>query len=357
MKRIAFCFLVFLATALEAQQADTSYLMPIEVKAVRASPTAPFAKTNISKKEIEQQNLGQDLPMLLNQTPSVVVNSDAGNGVGYTYLHIRGSDATRINITLNGIPYNDAESAGTFFVDLPDFASSVNSIQIQRGVGTPTNGAGAFGATINFSTNEINTSSYAAINNSVGSINTWKNTLKAGSGLIGNHFTTDIRLSRISSSGYIDRARANLRSLYFSTAYLSRKTDIRFTLLLGEERTYQAWYGVKEADLKINRKINYAGMEKPGNPYANETDNYWQNHFQLYLTHRFSSSLSFSSALFYTKGKGYYEDYKAAQAYSDYRLTAPAPGKDSTDLIRQLWLNNDFYDPVSACKNSPKILL
>src|SRR3982750_5043899 len=189
---------------------DTAYLEPVEVRAVRAGEKAPFAKATLTKKDMEKNNLGQDLPILLNQTPSVVVNSDAGAGVGYTGIRIRGTDGSRINVTLNGIPYNDAESQGTFFVDLPDFASSVNSIQVQRGVGTSTNGAGAFGATINFSTNEVIKKAYAEINNSYGSFNTWKNTIKAGSGLIGNHFTVDARASRTSSDGYIDRASTNL---------------------------------------------------------------------------------------------------------------------------------------------------
>src|SRR5574337_256562 len=202
-------------TVFSQDKKDTADLPPVEVRAVTASPTAPFAKTNLDRKEIAKQNLGQDLPFLLNQTPSVVVNSDAGNGVGYTGIHIRGTDATRINVTLNGIPYNDAESQGTYFVDLPDFASSVNRIQTQRGVGTSTNGAGAFGATINFTTNEVIKKPYAEINNSYGSFNTWKNTIKAGTGLLGNHFTFDARVSRISSNGYIDRASTNLKSAYF----------------------------------------------------------------------------------------------------------------------------------------------
>ena len=193
-------------------------MQPVEVKATRAADQAPFTKTNISKKDIEKMNLGQDLPFLLNQTPSVVVNSDAGNGVGYTGIRIRGTDATRINMTINGIPYNDAESQGLFFVNLPDFASSVNNIQIQRGVGTSSNGAGAFGATMNFSTNEINTSPYGELNNSYGSFNTWKNTVKAGTGLINDHFTLDARLSHVKSDGYIDRASSNLSSAYVSGA-------------------------------------------------------------------------------------------------------------------------------------------
>src|SRR5260221_10884787 len=230
------------------------FLQPVEVKALRAGEKAPFTKTDITKKQIEQANLGQDLPFILNQTPSVVVNSDAGNGVGYTGIHIRGTDAPRINMTLNGIPYNDAESQGIYFVDLPDLASSVGSIQIQRGVGTSSNGAGAFGASINFSTNEMNKNAYAEINNSYGSFNTWKNTVKAGSGLINGHFITDVRLSRISSDGFIDRASSNLKSLFFSTAWLAKRSSLRLNVIYGKEKTYQAWYGISEADLKAGHR-------------------------------------------------------------------------------------------------------
>src|SRR5689334_690015 len=196
MKRIAILITaIIISSQVFSQSKDStkrdSFLLlePVELKAIRAGENSPFTKTNLTKKEIEKQNLGQDLPFLLNQTPSVVINSDAGNGVGYTGIRIRGTDVTRINVTLNGIPYNDAESLGTYFVDLPDFASSINNIQIQRGVGTSSNGAGAFGGTINLSTNEVNTAAYAEVNNSYGSFNTWKHTVKAGSGLINDHFT------------------------------------------------------------------------------------------------------------------------------------------------------------------------
>jgi len=330
---------------------DSFYsLSPVEVKAIRVTERAPVTKTNISKKEIEKQNLGQDIPFILNQTPSVVANSDAGNGVGYTGIRIRGTDATRINVTLNGIPYNDAESQGTFFVDLPDFASSVSSVQIQRGVGSSSNGAGAFGATINFSTNEINRNRYAEFNNSYGSFNTWKNTLKAGTGLLRQHFTADLRLSNVTSDGYIDRASSRLRSLYFSAAYTDDANTIRFNLLHGYEKTYQAWYGVSEADLNAgNRTVNYAGTEKPGEPYENETDNYWQDHYQLFYTHYFSPHLTFNTAVFFTKGKGYYEEYRADQSYEMYHLPFPVIGADTiftSDFIRQLWLNNNFYGDI-----------
>ena len=362
MKRtvILICF-AFPLIASSHEKKDTIDLPPVEVRAVIAPPTAPFAKTNLDKKDIARQNLGQDLPFLLNQTPSVVVNSDAGNGIGYTGIRIRGTDATRINVTLNGIPYNDAESQGSFFVDLPDFASSVNRIQIQRGVGTSTNGAGAFGATINFSTNDVNKKAYAEINNSYGSFNTWKNTIKAGTGLLGNHFTVDARVSRVSSDGYIDRASTNLRSGYLSAAYLSDKNDLRINVFSGKEKTYQAWNGVSESDLKTHRTINYAGMEKPGEPYDNETDNYRQDHYQMFFTHRFNPNFSFNIAGFLTPGKGYYEEYRADQDYTKYGLTYPVVGGNTiteTDLIRQLWLKNYYYGSIfSLQKQSAKTRL
>ncbi|MBD0280501.1 MAG: TonB-dependent receptor plug domain-containing protein, partial [Flavisolibacter sp.] len=360
MKRIAFFLCLFTSGTLWAQE-DTTALVPVEVRATRAPATAPFSKTNISKAQIEKQNLGQDLPFLLNQTPSVVVNSDAGNGIGYTGIRIRGTDQTRINVTLNGIPFNDPESQGTFFVDLPDFASSVNSIQIQRGVGTSSNGAGAFGATINLSTNEVNKESYAEFNNSYGSFNTWKNTVKAGTGLLGHHFTTDVRLSHISSDGYIDRAATNLKSFYFSTAYLADKSSVRINIFSGKERTYQAWYGVLGSDLKNNRTINYAGTEKPDVPYENETDNYVQTHYQLFFNHQFNPKLVVNTGLFYVQGAGYYEQYKADQKYAKYSIANPVYGKDTTkrsDMIRQLWLDSDFYgDVFSALYSSGRTQL
>ncbi|MEO7530863.1 MAG: TonB-dependent receptor [Sediminibacterium sp.] len=327
------------------------YLQPLEIRSVRASDKAPFAKTNLSKEQITKNNLGQDIPFLLDQTPSVVVNSDAGNGVGYTGIRIRGSDATRVNVTLNGIPYNDAESLGTYFVDLPDFASSVNSIQVQRGVGTSSNGAGAFGGTINLATNEYNEKAYAESNNSFGSFNTWKNTLKAGSGLLGNHFTLDARLSRINSDGYIQRAKTDLKSFYFSTAYLSKKSSLRLNIFSGKEKTYQAWYGVPDYLLNTDRTNNPAGTEKTGTPYDNQTDNYTQTHYQLFFNHSFTNQWSFNTAFFLTRGKGYYEEYKAAQSYSKYGLSNMVVGGTTytkTDLVRQRWLDNYFYGQIAS---------
>ena len=334
----------------KAAAKDSFYaLTPVEVRAIRASENSPFTKTNMTKKEITKSNLGQDIPFLLNQTPSVVINSDAGNGVGYTGIRIRGTDATRINVTLNGIPYNDAESQGTFFVDLPDFSSSTGSIQIQRGVGTSSNGAGAFGGSINFSTNELNKQSYAEFNNSIGSFNTYKHTIKAGTGLI-NGFSTDIRFSRISSDGFIDRASSDLRSFYFSNAYVGKKTSLRVNVFSGKEKTYQAWYGIALADLEAGKRtVNSAGTEKPGDPYNNETDNYTQTHYQLFLNHAIGNRISFNTALFLTKGKGYYEQYKSGQEYATYGMPPPPSAGNTvtkSDMIRQLWLDNDFYGNV-----------
>ena len=332
-------------------------LQPLEVKSIRANDNAPFAKTNLGKEDIAKVNVGQDLPVLLNQTPSLYISSDAGNGVGYTYMHIRGSDATRINVTLNGIPYNDAESMGTYFVDLPDFSSSVNSVQIQRGVGTSSNGAGAFGATINLLTNEFNEKPYAEINNSYGSFNTWKNTVKVGTGLLNNHFTVDARISNITSDGYIDRATSNLKSLAFSAAYYNKSSSLRLNIFSGKEKTYQAWYGIDSATLATNRRYNPAGTEKPGTPYNNQTDNYWQDHYQLFFNHSFNPQWSFNTALFMTYGRGYYEEYKAEQKFTDYGLPNVVIGSnvlDSTNLIRQRWLDNHFYGQILSLQYKNK---
>ncbi len=332
---------------------DTAYLQPVEINAVRAGEKAPFAKTNLQKKDIEKNNLGQDLPFLLNQTPGVVVNSDAGTGVGYTGIRIRGTDASRINVTLNGIPYNDAESQGTFFVDLPDFSSSINSVQVQRGVGTSSNGAGAFGATINLTTNELNKKFYASLNNSAGSYNTFKNTLQFGSGILGNHFTIDGRVSRISSDGYIDRASSNLKSCYLSTAYTDEKNSLRLNVFSGKEKTYQAWNGVPESYLTTNRTYNSAGTEKPGDPYDNEADNYTQTHYQLFYNHKFSPYWKGNAAVFFTRGKGYYEQYKADRSLSSLGLPDYVNGSttvSSTDIVRRLWLDNNFYGTIFSAQ-------
>ena len=360
MKKILLFSSVLCAIAVDtsAQQLkkfnDTIFIQPIEILAVRANDKAPFAKVTLSKKDIEKNNLGQDLPFILNQTPSVVINSDAGNGVGYTGIRIRGTDASRINVTLNGIPYNDAESQGTYFVDLPDIASSSNSIQIQRGVGTSSNGAGSFGGNINLSTNEVNDKFYAELNNSYGSYNTWKNTFKFGSGIIGKHFTIDGRLSKISSNGYIDRAATNLKSFYFSTAYVDEKNSLRLNIFSGKEKTYQAWNGVPESLLKTDRTYNVSGQEQAGTPYANETDNYTQTHYQLFYNHQFNKYWKGNVAVFLTKGKGYYEEYRANQALAGYGLPDYIVGTDTiktTNLIRRLWLDNNFYGTIFSLQH------
>ena len=333
---------------------DTAYLQPVEVTALRAGEKAPFAKTNILRKDIAKNNLGQDLPYLLNQVPGAVINSDAGNGVGYTGIRIRGTDGTRINVTLNGIPYNDAESQGSYFVDLPDISSSANSIQVQRGVGTSTNGAGAFGASINIATNDITDTFYTEVNNSYGSFNTQKNTLRFGSGILAKHFTIDARLSRISSDGYIQRAATNLKSFYFSTAWLDRKNSLRLNIFSGKEKTYQAWNGVPEDLLKTDRTYNSAGTARPGSPYDNETDNYTQTHYQLFYNHQFSSFWKGNIAVFLTKGKGYYEQYKASAKLADYGLPNYMDGTATikeTDLVRRLWLDNNFYGTIFSLQH------
>lgn len=332
---------------------DTTKLEPVEVTAIRASEKSPFAKTTLTKATIRQNNVGQDLPFILNQTPSVVINSDAGTGIGYTGIRIRGTDASRINVTLNGIPYNDAESQGTFFVDLPDIASSANSIQIQRGVGTSSNGAGSFGGSINLSTNEVTRERSLELNNTVGSYGSFKNTLLFNSGIFGKHFTVDARLSNIRSDGYIDRAAVSLQSFFVSTAYVSDKNKLRLNVFSGKEKTYQAWDGVNEAALDTNRTYNSAGTEKSGTPYDKETDNYTQTHYQLFFDHSFNQYWKGNIAAFLTRGKGYYEQYKAGEGLSDYGL--PAFGSvTETDLIRRLWLDNYFYGSIFSAQYSKK---
>ncbi len=325
------------------------FLEPLEVRSIRVGKDAPFTKTDLDKATLEKENLGRDIPYILNQTPSFVATSDAGNGVGYTGMRIRGSDASRINITLNGIPFNDAESQGAFLVNLPDITSSVNSIQIQRGAGSSTNGAGAFGASVNISTNTLNKDAYVRFNNSYGTFNTWKNTVLAGSGVISDHFNFEMRLSRISSDGYIDRGSSNLKSFYTSASYTDENKSVRLNIFSGKEKTYQAWNGVPEHLLATDRTFNSSGTEKPGEPYANETDNYSQTHYQLFYNQKVNRALSFNVAGFLTRGLGYYEQYKASQKFRKYGLpdfTAGGQTFSSTDLVRQLWLDNYFYGGI-----------
>ncbi len=323
---------------------ESTELENVIVSATRADRNTPVAYTTIRKPQIERNNLGQDIPYVLKIAPSVTVSSDAGTGIGYTQMWIRGTDITRINVTLNGIPLNDAESHGVWWVDVPDFISSVDNIQIQRGVGTSTNGAAAFGASVNLKTTKLYKKPYAEISNSFGSFNTLRNTLKFGTGAINYHFTFDIRLSKIHSDGYIDRAWANLKSFYTSAAYFDQKTIIRAIVFSGLEETYQAWYGVPKEYLDTNRTYNpYT--------YENEIDHYQQTHFQLFIVRKINPKLHFETALHYTKGGGYYEQYKDDKKFSSYGLEPVIIGNDTitrSDIIQRKWLDNDFYGFVSS---------
>lgn len=346
-------FCAFTSSAQNKKLTDTTILQPVELTAIRAADKNPFAKTNITKAEIKKNNVGQDLPFLLNQTPSVVINSDAGTGIGYTGIRIRGSDATRVNVTVNGIPYNDAESQGTYFVDMPDIASSTSSIQVQRGVGTSSNGAGSFGGSINLSTNEVVKERNIEFNNAAGSYGSLKNTLLFNSGIFNKHYTVDARLSNIISDGYVDRANAKLKSFYFSSAYISDKNLLRLNIFSGKEKTYQAYYGIDKAALDTNRTYNPAGTEKPGDPYKNQVDDYTQTQYQLFYNHNFNPYFKGNIAIFLTRGKGFYEQYKADQKLKNYGLPVFA-GIISSDLIRRLWLDNYFYGSIFSLQYEKK---
>ena len=321
-------------------------LKEVTVSAIRAKDKNPITFTNVTKEEIAPRNLGQDIPVLLNYAPSVVTTTDAGNGVGYTYMRVRGSDGSRINVTLNGIPFNDSESQGTFFVNLPDFASSLESVQLQRGVGASTNGSGAFGASLNMQTKSYQEKSFAEISNSFGSFNTRKHTLSFGTGLH-NNFEINGRVSNIASDGYIDRASTNMFGYFFNANYVRETTLIKLVAFGGKEKTYQAWNGLEDPDkLKNDRTFNSAGMytDEFGNIkfYNNENDNYWQNHFQLHWSENWSENWVSNIALHYTTGKGYFEQYKEDQKFSSYNL--PNFGANTrTDLVRKRWLDNDFF--------------
>ncbi len=337
---------------IQIQLKPTSYLSDeVIISATRVSGSSPTTFENISAKTLNKNSMGQDMPYLLRMTPSVVVTSDAGAGVGYTGMRIRGVDLTGINVTLNGVPVNDAESQGVWFVDLPDLASSVDNIQIQRGVGTSSNGSAAFGASINIKTGQFNPKASAEISSSAGSFNTLKNTLKFGSGLIDKHWIVAGRFSRITSDGYIDRAFSHLRSGYFSAGYYGKKDVFKAIALLGHEKTYQAWYGVPKDSLATNRTYNPAGaiyndQGKFLGYYNNQTDNYTQNYYQLHYAHQFNKKLNLAAALFLTRGFGYYNTYKNHQKFSTYGMNDTIIGNDTistTNLIRQKWLNNYFY--------------
>ncbi len=321
------------------------------VQSTRVQEKSPSTYTTIEGEEIVRQNTGQDLPFILQITPSVVTTSDAGAGVGYTGIRIRGTDITRINVTMNGVPVNDPESQDVFFVDLPDLASSVDNIQIQRGVGTSSNGAAAFGASINIQTTSLNLDPYAELNSTAGSFNTFKNTLRFGSGLVNGKWAFDGRLSAIQSDGYIDRGWSDLKSFYMSGGYYGEKTILKAIVTSGWEKTYQAWNGTPKDSLATNRTYNPSGemVDENGNLtgyYNNQTDNYRQDYYQLHFVQQFSKNLNLTSSLFYTKGKGNYESYKNDESYADYGFEDVIIGGDTisnTNLINQKWLDNDFY--------------
>ena len=325
------------------------------VSATRAGNKTPMAYTNLEVSSGTAKQTGQDLPFLLNLTPSLVATSDAGTGIGYTNFRIRGSDANRINVTVNGIPFNDAESHDVYFVDLPDFASSTGNIQIQRGLGSSTNGAGAFGGTINLQTNNLNRQSYAGWSTAAGSFGTLKNTVTVGSGLLDGKFIVEARLSKINSDGFVDRASSDLHSFYLSGGYFTQKSLLKAIFFSGKEKTYQAWYGIPSAMLVSNRTYNPAGIIYGKNGevsfYDNETDNYQQDHYQLHYSHQFDSRFSANFSLHYTYGRGYYEEYKQDQDLSAYLMDPVSIGGstiDKTDLVRRKWLDNDFYGAVAS---------
>ena len=349
-----------LSMGLQAQEQETDTLEgkkvvldEVFVSAVRVTKESPVTFSNLTKAEIKPRNLGQDIPILMNFLPAVVTTSDAGAGVGYTGIRVRGSDATRVNVTINGIPYNDAESQGTFWVNMPDFASSTESLQLQRGVGTSTNGAGAFGASLNILTDGIEEEAYGQISSSVGSFNTLRNNLKFSTGLLNEHIEISGRLSKINSDGYIDRARTDLDSYFLQGAYKDDNTLIKALLFGGHEITYQAWYGIDGETLRDNRTFNPSGIYTDENGdtqfYDNEVDNYKQDHAQLLWNEQLSEFWSTNIALHYTRGRGYFEQYREDDDFATYGfvpLTVNGEEVNTTDLIRRRWLDNDFYGTV-----------
>ena len=341
---------------------STINLEEVKVSGLRVNPDIPMAFSDLTQEEIASRNLGQDIPILLNYLPAVVTTSDAGNGIGYTGIRVRGGDARSVNVTINGIPYNDAESQGTFWVDLPDFASSVSSFQLQRGVGTSTNGNAAFGASLNLLTQAVSSEAQASWSQSVGSFNTLKNTLQFSTGQFAHGFEISGRLGKIVSDGYVDRASSNLKSFFLQAAYQDKNTLIKLLGFGGHEVTYQSWYGVDAATLKNNRTYNPAGeIYSPDGHltgfYDNQVDNYQQDHYQFHWTQQMNNGWDFSLGLNYTYGRGYYEEYYDLWADEnitfggdtsfDYLQLAPLNVGDtavtSTENVQRKWLDNDYY--------------
>lgn len=335
------------------------------VSAIRATDKTPVAFTTVDKSDIEKQNMGQDIPYILSLTPSFVATSDAGTGVGYTNFRIRGTDLNRINVTINGIPMNDAESHGTWWVDIPDLAASTDNIQVQRGVGTSTNGAAAFGGTINLQTTSVNKEAFAEFSSSAGSFGTVRNSVGVGTGLLKKKFAFDARLSKVSSDGFIDRASSDLKSFFVSGGYFTDNTILKVNVFSGLEDTYQAWNGVPS--VRLNNDL--AGMQRYADhylytqkqvdemiasnnrtynlyTYPNQVDYYQQDHYQMMFSHKVNEAINLNASLFYTAGKGYYEEYKEGEKLSDYLITPPVYGGETvenSDLIRRKWLDNGFY--------------
>ena len=332
------------------------------VSAIKANDFTPVAQTNLDKKDIDKQNTNADIPFMLSLTPSVVATSETGTGNGYTAMRIRGTDMSRINVTINGIPLNDAESQGVYWVNMPDFSSSVNAIQIQRGVGTSTNGAASFGASINFQTITIEPKPYANLGFSAGSFNTYKESVSAGTGLIKDKFTFDVRYSKLNADAYIQRGFSDHQSIYLSSSYYDEKNLLKAVVMLGKQQTGITWWGVPDYMIDSIRNFNPAGKyyDKNGNEnfYDGQTDNYWQNHYQLLYTREISKKLSLNANLHATTGKGYYEqyipkinDFWEENLFSNYGLQPIISGNDtvnSTDMIRQKWLDNVFYGFTSS---------
>ncbi|MCF6224252.1 MAG: TonB-dependent receptor [Flavobacteriaceae bacterium] len=369
MKNKTLFILVFLIGVVAIAQEkgivkDTISLDEILVKATRISEKAPFTQSNLTKEEIEERNLGQDIPILLNFLPNVVTTSDAGAGIGYTGIRVRGSDATRVNVTINGIPLNDSESHGVFWVNMPDFASSTQSMQLQRGVGSSTNGAGAFGASLSLSTNGIRDNAFAEVALSGGSYNTLKTNIQFGTGVLESigDFKAEFtgRISKIQSDGYIDRASSDLKSAYLSASFFNENTMIKAIAFGGSEVTYQAWYGIDAETLKIDRTYNPAGeiFDDSGNLtgfYNNQVDDYKQDHYQLHFNHNFGNEWVANLAVHYTYGRGFFEQYKNDRDFEDYGytpITVDGTLVNTTDLVQRRWLDNDFYGTTfSLLKN------
>ena len=335
-------FVLLVSTPIFAQDVNNSKnldsltsilnLEEVTVSAIKAKNDTPVSFVNLSKENIEKTNLAQDIPILLKNTPSVVTHSDAGAGIGYSSIRIRGSDQTRVNVTINGIPYNDSESMQVYWVDLPDFASSIENIQIQRGVGTSTNGPGAFGGSINIQTNSASESPFFEINNTLGSFGTVKNSVGFSTGFI-DKFELSGRVSRIKSDGYIDRSGSNLRSYFLQGVYRDENTLIKVLNFAGHEITDQAWYGVDSSTLETNRKYNMAGeyYDEFGNTlyYDDQVDNYKQNHLQIHWNQIYQNGWNSNFGIHFTNGKGFFENYNLGYGSSDY--------------IDRRWLDNDFY--------------